>query len=422
MIETQPGASWSATHVYGAGRLIFPRTVDELREAVRTTERIRALGTRHSFNDIADRVGTLVSLRDLEGEVRIDRGANTAWVPAGWSYGAVATVLEDAGLALPNLGSLPHISVAGACAVGTHGSGVRQRNLSASVSAIELVDAAGEVRVVDRVDPDFGGSVIHLGALGIATRLRLDVLPTYLMRQDVFVDLPWSQLVSELDGILSGAYSVSVFTAFGEPMARQVWLKSRVDDYVLEAEDTYFGAAPVGTRLVSPEDAANDNTTVQGGVPGPWVERLPHFRHDATPSNGDEIQSEYFVARPDGPAALEALREIGNEIDPLLLISELRTVAADRQWLSPAYDRDSLCIHFTWKNDPDGVRRVLPLVERALAPFDPRPHWGKWFAMDVASIARLYPRLGDFAALAGRVDPDGKFRNRYLDRVLGLRG
>ncbi|HMR47818.1 MAG TPA: FAD-binding protein [Arachnia sp.] len=422
MIETQPGASWSATHVYEAERLVFPRTIEELRQTVRTAERVRALGTRHSFNDIADTSGTLVSLRDLEGEVHIDRDAGTAWAPGGWAYGTVAAVLEEAGLALPNLGSLPHISVAGACVVGTHGSGVRNRNLSASVSAIEIVDAAGEIRVVDRADPDFGGSVIHLGALGVITRLRLDVLPTYLVRQDVFVDLPWPRLMSELDGILSGAYSVSVFTLFGEPAARQVWLKSRIEDDLPATDDGYFGAVPVGTGLASPADAANDNMTVRGGVPGPWAERLPHFRYDATPSNGDEIQSEYFVARPDGAAALQALRGLADEIDPLLLVSELRTVAADDQWLSPAFARDSLCLHFTWRNEPDGVRRVLPLIERALAPFDARPHWGKWFAMDAASVARLYPRLDDFLALAERIDPGGTFRNRYLERVLGLRG
>lgn len=414
---TDVGASWAGTHIYRAEELREPTTVGELQDIVAAAPRVRALGTRHSFNDIADTAGVLVGVGKIVSPVEVSADRRSAWVPAGLPYGLIARELNAEGLALGNLGSLPHISVGGACAVGTHGSGDRNRNLSAAVVGMEFVTASGELRTVEAGSPDFEGMVVHLGALGIVTRIALAVVPTFDIRQDVFVDLPWQTLLDDVERIMAGAYSVSVFLHWSVDTVREIWVKSRADAAIDEA---LFGASRALPSHAGPIVEVADNTTPTDGSFGPWHERLPHFRFDATPSHGDEIQSEYFVPRSRASEALAALRPLGARIDELLLTTELRTVAADELWMSPASGRDSLAIHFTWKNRPDEVSAVLPAIEEALAPFDPRPHWGKWFRMPSGPILEQYDRAGDFRALANRSDPEAKFRNAYLTRTLAF--
>ncbi len=158
--------------------------------------------------------------------------------------------------------------------------------------------------------------------------------------------------------------------------------------------------------------------TDQGGVPGPWHERLPHFRLDFTPSSGDELQSEYFVPREAAAAAVMAISSIADVIAPALQICELRTIAADDLWLSPAYGRDSFAIHFTWISDMAAVLPALTAIEKQLAPFDARPHWGKVFTMSPDVVRTRYTRLPDFGELTARFDPTGKFRNAFVDRFV----
>ncbi|GAA2224905.1 FAD-binding protein [Herbiconiux moechotypicola] len=421
-----PGSNWAGTHRFAAGALVEPRSVAEAQEVVAASRRVRALGSRHSFNDLADPGdgGVLLSLEALDAEadreLRIDPLARTVSVPSATRYATLATHLEAAGWALENMGSLPHISVGGAVATGTHGSGDRNRNLSAAVVGVELIDGTGSLVRIDDGDERFGGAVIALGALGVTTRLTLRIRPSYRMRQDVYLDLPWETALGRFDEVMGGAYSVSLFTDWRDSGVHQVWVKSRVDDGPVDADAGWFGARSAGAKVMSPADEGHDNTTVQGGVEGPWCERLPHFRIDATPSNGDEIQTEYFVDRSVAPAALEAVRSLASRIRPHLLVSEVRTVAGDGQWLSPTRGAASVGIHFTWQNHPEAVRELLPVVEAALEPFEPRPHWGKWFALDGGAVAARYPTLGRFAELAEQLDPGRRFRNPYLERVLGL--
>ncbi len=410
--------TWAGTHTFGAERVHDARSIDEVREVVAGNARVRALGTRHSFNDLADSRGILVSTLAIEPDFVLDEAARTVTVGGGTRYGVLAEWLEQRGWALHNLGSLPHISVAGATATSTHGSGDTNGSLSTAVSGLQFVTADGGLLDVRRGDPEFEGMVVHLGALGIVTRVTLDIQPSYAVRQDVYDELPWDALLTQFDEITSAGYSVSVFLNWVGPTARSVWVKSRLDAGSASdghgIPETLFGAArdPHSKGVVDPVD---DNVTQQGGVPGPWSLRLPHFRLDRTPSNGDEIQTEYFVAREDAAAALTAVRELGDRIAPHLLITELRTVAADTLWLSPAYERASLAIHFTWLNRPAEVHALLPDLEAALAPFAPRPHWGK--VNHLPDAAARYPRAAEFRALATRLDPEGKFRNAYLVRV-----
>lgn len=413
------GDNWAGNYVFRAPELRSPETIDGLRELVTTSRRIRALGTRHSFNDLADSAGTLVSLIDREPEPRLDTERMTVSVGAGTRYGELAHWLNARGFALHNLGSLPHISVAGAVATGTHGSGSALGNLATAVVGLQLVTGEGALLEVDRSHPQFDGMVVSLGALGIVTRVTLDIQPTFEVRQDVYEDLPWHLVLSEFEAITSSAYSVSLFTDWRGGTLQGGWFKTRlVHGASVSMPREMFGgtAATTETSLVEGED----NTTAQRGLPGPWSERLPHFRLDSTPSNGNEIQTEYFVDRRRAAEALSAVRDLGETIAPHLLITELRTTAADDLWLSPAQGRPSLAIHFTWKNEPDEVAHLAPKIQAALAPFQARPHWGKWNTMTAIDVAPLYPRLPEFLVLAERMDPQHRFRNAYLERVLGL--
>jgi alditol oxidase len=411
--------NWAGTHTYRARAIRRPATLDELRAIVAAAPRVRVLGSRHSFTDLPD-TDELVSLDGLPADVALDRDAGTVSASGAVRYGDLAAALEAQGLALHNLASLPHISVAGAVATATHGSGDRAGNLATAVAALELVTSTGDIVTAKRGDDDFDGMVVGLGALGAVTRVTLDVEPAYAVRQRVFEGLTWDALQASFDAVAQAGDSVSVFTRWGET-TDQVWVKTRVAPGVPEdvrADLLGARAATVERHPILGLDPVN--CTAQLGVAGPWWDRLAHFRMGFTPSAGEEIQSEYILARPDAGAAIEAVRAIGARIAPVLQVSEIRTIAADRLWLSPQHGQDTVAIHFTWTREPDAVARAIDAVEAALAPLHPRPHWGKAFHLDAAAIAPRYERLADFAALAARLDPRAAFRNPWLERhVLG---
>lgn len=410
--------NWAGTHTFSAEGVITPTTIAEAQDIVASQERVRSLGTRHSFNDLADTRGVLLDLTAIVPDIVIDERARTVTVGAGTRYAVVARHLADHGWALHNMGSLPHISVGGATATSTHGSGDRNGSLATAVRALTFIGPAGDLRTVSAGDADFAGSVVHLGALGPVTRLTLAIEPTYQVRQDTYTGLTWDDLFERFDDVTASGYSVSVFTRWNTPDVGEVWVKERLDDASApEMADRLLSARRVSAKADSPAADGVDNTTEQGGIPGDWCERLPHFRIDATPSNGDEIQTEYWVDRAAAVEAIAAVRSIADRVEPALLVTELRTVAADELWLSPGFGRDSVCIHFTWKNEPDAVRTAIAHVERALAPFDPRPHWGKVFSMPIGDSL---PHLEGFRELVARVDPSGKFSGPYLERVLGI--
>ncbi len=420
MTETSvAGENWAGTHTYRASRLVEARSVEEVQAVVAESARVRALGTRHSFNTICDTEGTLVTVTRIPADPVLDAEARTVTVGGGASYGAVATFLESHGRALHNLGSLPHISVAGAVATGTHGSGNANGVLGTAVRGIELVVADGSLRTLRRGDDDFAGAVVSLGALGIVTRLTLDVEPTYRVRQDLYRRLPWPALLADVEAVTGSAYSVSLFTRWSGDHLEEAWVKRRVDGESA-VPDGFFGARrePDQPSLVV---GAGTNLTARG-VAGPWCDGLPHFRRDSTPSVGAEIQSEYFVGMADAAAALEALRGLGPALEPHLVVSELRTVRADDLWLSPAFGRDTLAIHFTWKREPAAVAALLPRVEAVLAPYAPRPHWGKAFTPGAFDVDERYPMAGRFRRLAARLDPGGKLANEYVVATLGVGG
>ena len=409
--------NWAGNIAYGATAVHAPRSMADIQELVRKARKVRALGSRHSFNRIADTDADLVSMRHLDGVLQLDVAASSVTVAGGVTYGQLCPALHAAGLALPNLASLPHISVAGACATATHGSGNLVGNLATAVAGLEIVQASGEILRLRRGDADFPGAVVGLGALGIVTAITLDLQPGFEVRQSLYLDLPFDTLSENFETLSASAYSVSFFTDWQGDTVNQVWLKERADA-AAERGESFFGARRAD-RAYHPIAAIDAQPcTEQMGVAGPWHLRLPHFRMEFTPSAGAELQSEYFVARRDAAAGLVALRQIQDEIAPLLLISEVRTIAADNLWMSPCYGEDCVALHFTFKPDWPAVEKLLPRIEAQLAPFSPRPHWGKLFTMPATAVQPRYSKLGAFRELLSRHDPDGKFRNLFIDALV----
>ncbi|MDQ1600718.1 MAG: alditol oxidase [Actinomycetota bacterium] len=414
--------NWAGNITFGAARVHRPGTLEELRSVVAASDRVRALGSAHSFSPVADTTDDLVSVAGLPARVDVSADRSTATVAAGMRYGEVAVALQAQGLALHNLGSLPHISVAGAVATGTHGSGPTLGSLSTAVVGLDLVTATGAMLRLDRTDLRFPGAVVGLGALGVVTAVTLAVQPTYDVAQTVYQDLPVRRLATDLDEILAAGYSVSLFTTWSRDVVDQIWVKRRTDDPRAALDPGWLDTHAATGPLHPVPGMSPASCTEQLGVPGPWHERLPHFRLDHTPSSGAELQTEYLVPRRHAVAALDAVQAMAPRVAAVLQVSELRTVAADDLWLSPAYEQDSLAVHFTWVDDAAAVAPVVAELEQRLAPLGPRPHWGKVFTMPPAAVQPLYPRLADVAALRRELDPNDVFGNAMVDEYLGSAG
>jgi xylitol oxidase len=417
--------NWAGNYRYGASRLHRPATLAQVQEIVASARHVHVLGSRHSFNGIADSA-ELISLEAMTAEttlpanIAVDLEAGTVSMGGGVKYGELAEILRDAGAALHNLASLPHISVAGAVATATHGSGVTNGNLATAVAELEIVTSNGEIVRASRGDTDFDGMVVGLGALGVVTRMTLDVEPAFEVEQRVFEHLSWDVLYENFDEITSCGYSVSLFTLWREDID-MVWVKSRTDNHDHPEEDL-FGAVPAVVDRHPVIGLDPTPCTPQLARRGLWSDRLPHFRMGFTPSAGDELQSEYLVPRRHAVGALEALRSLGDRIRPLLQVAEIRTVAADQLWMSTSYGEPTVAVHFTWKPAQEAVEDVLIDLERILSPFEARPHWGKLFHAEATTIASLYGRYKDFLQLVERMDPRGAFGNAWLEaHVLGGR-
>ncbi|MFC4807669.1 FAD-binding protein [Paenibacillus sp. GCM10023250] len=417
--------NWAGNFAYAASNVQYPESVAQLQEMTAAASRLKALGTRHSFNDIADTEGTHMSTQKLNRVLSLDRERRQVTVEGGIRYGDLCGYLHDNGFALHNLASLPHISVAGAVATATHGSGVRNGNLSTAVAGLELVRADGELVSFarDGETDDFHGAVVGLGALGIVAKLTLDLVPAFDVAQTVYENLPLASLESRFDDVMSSAYSVSLFTDWKQAGFNQVWVKREAGEPAgRPSAAERAGATPASAPLHPVPGFSAENCSAQLGVPGPWYDRLPHFRMAFTPSAGEELQSEYFVPRAQAYEALRAVAELRESIAPLLYVTEVRSVAADGLWLSPSYGQDAVGIHFTWKPEWEAVRRLLPVIEERLAPFGVRPHWGKLFTMAPERLRPLYAKLPEFRRLAAACDPDGKFRNPFLHKFIAGSG
>jgi len=409
--------NWAGNLEYSTDRLYSANSLEEVRSYVKKQNKLKVLGTRHCFNNIADSTDNFLSLKSMDKVVALEPEARTVTVDAGMTYGQLCPLLHSKGFALHNLASLPHISIAGACSTATHGSGEKNGNLATAVSALEIVTAAGEVVKLSRHRDGeaFLGAAVGLGALGVIAKVTLDIQPTYMVRQYVYENLPLGEVKDHFDAIESSAYSVSLFTDWRNQLVSEVWIKSRDEEgQAFDATTEFFGAKRATKNLHPIAELSAENCTEQMGVPGPWYERLPHFRMGFTPSAGKELQSEYFVPRQHAVEAILAVERLRDQVSPHLMISEIRTIAADNLWLSPCYEQPCVSIHFTWKQDWPAVRKLLPVIEKELAPFKARPHWGKLFTTSPAELKSIYQKLPDFIQLSKKYDAQGKFRNEFL--------
>ena len=422
LTEANVVRNWAGNITYSTNNILEPKSLDEARDIIKKSTKLRALGTRHCFNTIADSDHTLLSSRYLNEIGPIDPNTATILVGGGIRYGDLCKHLDEKGFAIHNLASLPHISVAGACATATHGSGITNGNLATAVSEVEILTGTGDLLKFskDSNPSEFAGAVVNLGALGLVTMVRLQLLPAFKVRQWVYLNLPMTQLYDHFDEIMGAGYSVSLFTDWQTENINQLWIKQIAKDTKLvDATPALYGSVQAD-RDVHPIIAISaENCTPQMGVAGPWYERLPHFKMDFTPSSGEELQAEYFVPRSRAVEAIQAIAaKHKDELKQLLFITEIRTIAADDLWLSTAYGRDSVAIHFTLKQDTAGVNAFLPRLEETLRPFEARPHWGKLFVMDPAELRSRYEKFDQFRSLVAKCDPEGKFRNTFMEHVI----
>ncbi|WP_419698039.1 FAD-binding protein [Mucilaginibacter sp. NFX135] len=412
--------NWAGNLTFSTDHVFYPKSVQEVQQLVKTHTKLKVLGTRHCFNTIADSKDNLLSTKELNKVISLDKKAHTVTVEGGIKYGELAPYLHKEGFALHNLASLPHISVAGSITTATHGSGVKNGNLSSAVTALEIVKADGSiVHLSKAADAEkLNAAVVGLGALGVITKVTLQVEPTYMMQQRVFTHMPMAQVKQNFEKIVSAGYSVSLFTDWQQDSINEVWIKSRIGTDKDHNGPEFYGAK-AATKNVHPIIALSaENCTEQMGVPGPWYERLPHFKMGFTPSSGKELQSEYFVPIHHAVEAITAVSRLGKQIGPHLFITEIRTIAADKLWMSPCHNQTSVAIHFTWKQEAAAVLKLLPLIEKELSPFNARPHWGKIFTMAPKVLDSRYEKLNDFKKLVAEFDPQGKFRNDFLSKEI----
>ncbi|MBB6111946.1 xylitol oxidase [Mucilaginibacter lappiensis] len=412
--------NWAGNLTFSTDHVFYPKSVQEVQQLVKTHAKLKVLGTRHCFNTIADSKDNLLSTKELNKVLSLDKKGHTVTVEGGIKYGELAPYLHKVGFALNNLASLPHISVAGSITTATHGSGVKNGNLSSAVTALEIVTADGNiVHLSKATDAEkLNAAVVGLGALGVITKVTLQVEPTYMMQQRVFTRMPMAQVKQNFEKIVSAGYSVSLFTDWQQDSINEVWIKSRIGTDKDHNGPEFYGAK-AATKNVHPIIALSaENCTEQMGVPGPWYERLPHFKMGFTPSSGKELQSEYFVPIHHAVEAISAIARLGKQIGPHLFITEIRTIAADKLWMSPCHNQTSVTIHFTWKQETAAVLKLLPLIEKELSPFNARPHWGKIFTMAPKVLESRYEKLNDFKKLVAEYDPKGKFRNDFLSKEI----
>ncbi|RCW63915.1 FAD-binding protein [Saliterribacillus persicus] len=414
--------NWAGNLTYQASRWYEPETQEEIIDIVKKSNKVRVVGSRHSFNDIADTEETIICLKKLNNVIELDQENLTVTVEAGIIYSDLGKYLQSNGFALENMASLPHISVAGACATATHGSGNDNNCLSTSVRSMDIITATGEIINLSREkdEEEMNGAIVGLGGLGVVTMLTLDVVPTFNIKQEVYENLSLETLKDNFESISASAYSVSLFTDWKDGMFNYVWLKHLVKENTdsIKADDDFYGASLSKENRHPIPGIEADHCTEQLGVVGPWLDRLPHFKMDFTPSNGEELQSEYILPRQHAFEALSAVNDIRDQLYPLLHISEIRTIASDDLWMSSCYKQESVGLHFTWKDNWEEVQQVLPKIEEVLAPFQARPHWGKLFTLAPEKVQSLYEKLPDFKQLLKKYDPNGKFRNKFMDSYI----
>jgi FAD-linked oxidoreductase len=449
--------NWAGTATATPARWAQPRSEAEICAAVKEAAAaglpVRALGSGHSFTAAAATSGLALDLSLWTGVTAADTRTGLVTVRSGTTLRALNAALAEFGLALANLGDIDAQTIAGALATGTHGTGARLGGLATQIEALDLVLADGSlVSCSASARPDlFAATRVGLGALGVVTAVTLRCVPSFTLAADER-PMPVEQVIEEF-GALAAANDHFEFYWF--PYGRQALVKrnNRVPSggpaAVPAGRAAGRAAVPAG-RAAAPmpgwrrfwefevmENAAFGTLCRLGRAAPrlvPALNRLSSaalsarsytdasYRVFVTPRRVHFVESEYAVPRESLPGVLAELRRaVPRLADPVMFPVEVRVAAADDIWLSTAYGRDSayIAVH-QYAGLP--YRAYFDLFESVVAPVAGRPHWGKLHSLDAGRLGPLYPRFEDFRRVRAEVDPEARFGNAYLARVLGPAG
>jgi L-gulono-1,4-lactone dehydrogenase len=433
--------NWAGTAAATPARWAQPRSEAEIAVAVKEAAaaglQVRALGSGHSFTPAAATDGLALDLSLWTGITAADPQTGLVTVRSGTTLRALNAVLDEFGLAMANLGDIDAQTIAGALSTGTHGTGARLGGLATQVEALDLVLADGSlVTCSASARPElFAAARVGLGALGVVTAVTLRCVPSFTLTADER-PMPVEQVIEQFD-TLAGANDHFEFYWF--PYGRKALVKR---NNRLPAEGRSPAPAPMpGWRRVWEfevvENAAFGTLCRLGrAVPRliPALGRLSSAALSArtygdashrvfvTPRRVRFVESEYAVPRESLAGVLAELRRaVPRLAEPVMFPVEVRVAAADDIWLSTAYGRDTayIAIH-QYAGLP--YRAYFDLFESVVAQVAGRPHWGKLHSLDAGRLSPLYPRFGDFLGVRAQVDPENRFGNPYLSRVLGPAG
>jgi xylitol oxidase len=408
--------NWAGNLTFSAKEFIEIDNISKLQQVVSNSQGVKVLATGHSFNAIGDTKYTLISLKNLSNGIEIDSQNAQALIPAGMSYADAARYLESNGWAFSNMASLGEVTIAGAISTGTHGSGSNNGVLSTSVVGLEIVLGSGELITIDESNSEeFAGFVISLGSLGVFTKIKMKIVPSFSVKQFVYENIGIQAVAENFDTVFNSAYSVSYFSNWAKNSTGQIWMKFLDDSSSDNLSDNWLGANQAKAKQHPVKINNPDPCTDQLGISGKWLYRLPHFKLDSSPASGDEVQTEYLVDRKYVNEYIQDLRTIGDEIAPRVYATEIRTIKSDELWLSGAYQRETVGFHFTWKKS-DTLVDFLPRIEEILGKHDGRPHWAKLFSVKSDELSARYPKYSNFEALLKKYDPKKKFRNKFIDQ------
>ncbi len=442
--STRPGAALRSGRVWRnfahnqravPARWHRPRTEDELvavvRRAVEEGLTVKAVGAGHSYSAVACTDGHLLDLSDYDRVLDHDRGTGEVTVQAGIPLWKLADELAARGRALEVLGDINVQSVAGAISTGTHGPGIRYANIASNVTGCRLVDGTG--RIVDLRAGDDPGMLaavrVGLGALGVLSTVTVRTVPAFnlhiaesAMRLD--------RLFAQLDELIDTTDHLGLFWFPGSDVVlvkqrmrtdeparprsrRDAWLADVVvDNHVLDLACTVASRFPQVARSIIAGASAKR--------PHEWVDRSD--RVFCTPRTMRVLEMEYAIAREHFVEAFERLGRLVDRLGtPLPVPVEIRWTKGDDALLSHAHERDSVYVaaHVHHRQPYD---QYFAGFEAIMDDFDGRPHWGKLHFQTAETLAPRYPRWDEFAVARHRLDPDGRFSNPYLDRVLGAPG
>lgn len=408
--------NWAGNLTFSAREFIEVNSISKLQQVVSSSQAVKVLATGHSFNAIGDTTETLISIKNLSNGIEIDSQNAQALISAGMAYADAARYLESNGWAFSNMASLGEVTIAGAISTGTHGSGSNNGVLSTSVVGLEIVLGSGELITIDQSNSEeFAGFVVSLGALGVFTKIKMRIIPSFSVKQFVYENIGIQVVAENFDTVFNSAYSVSYFSNWAKNSTGQIWMKFLDDSSSDNLSDNWLGANQAKAKQHPVKINNPDPCTDQLGISGKWLYRLPHFKLDSSPASGDEVQTEYLVDRKYVNEYIQDLRAIGDEIAPRVYATEIRTIKSDELWLSGAYQRETVGFHFTWKKS-DTLVDFLPRIEEILGKHHGRPHWAKLFSVRSDELSARYPKYSDFEALLKKYDPKQKFRNKFIDQ------